>query len=297
MSTQSSSSRRAPIRQTSPMREWSSFKFNGFTMEGYSRAADRTFLYIAELKLGLDAGGVCGRQARWTFLTHGHDDHSKDIVWVSAREGSQIYCPTQIVPFIENHIKHSVQLNDCKPFDTSNVPFTLHGLLPGDEFEFNYRWSVRAIECFHKVPSIGFAVREKRSKLKPEYSALTGAEIAVLRKAGTVVSQDMLIPTFVFLGDTGIEVFKDEYLWEFPYVICECTFLWGEEELARTFVDGHIHWSQLWPIVVQQPQTHFVLTHFSHRYSVEEIVTFLDAECDRLHLSNVTIFAGNYVGA
>lgn len=89
----------------------------------------------------------------------------------------------------------------------------------------------------------------------------------------------------------------DQSIFEFPHVICECTWLFGEDELLRTAVDGHVHWEQLWPIIKAHPKTHFILTHFSHRYTVPEIVEFLDTACDKLEINNVTVFAGNYTGA
>jgi ribonuclease Z len=162
------------------------------------------------------------------------------------------------------------------------------------------KWSVRIIQCFHKVPSIGYAVSEIRQKLKPEYVGRSGVELAQLRKAGEQISQEVSLPKFVFLGDTSTQVFNDEVLvtdaqsiFEFPHVICECTWLFGADELVRTAVDGHVHWEQLWPIIKAHPNTHFILTHFSHRYTVPEIVEFLDSACDNLEISNVTIFAGH----
>lgn len=68
-----------------PEREWKKYALGpNWTMVGYSRAADRTFFYIPELKLGLDAGGCRGRQPDYTFITHTHIDHSIDS-WYIAR--------------------------------------------------------------------------------------------------------------------------------------------------------------------------------------------------------------------
>lgn len=291
----STGSRRAPVRKISPSREWSITQLGkGFTLEGYSRAAEKTFLYIPEMKLGLDCGTVSGRQPQYTLLTHGHDDHSRDIPWVSQKENAQIWSPKRLVPYLENFIKYSAEVNFCEPFDRSYRSYTIHGVDAGEEFELNDRFSIKVIQCFHSVPSIGYAIREKRSKLKPEYHGMPGAEIAKLRKSGVQVSENLLVPFFVFLGDTSVKVFQDEYIFQFPYVICECTWIFGEDELERTEVDGHVHWDLLWPIVQSHPNTHFILTHFSLRYSVEEIVDFLETECDRLEIINVTIFTGTY---
>jgi ribonuclease Z len=68
----------------SPNRVWKKYKLNNqTTICGYSRAADRTFFHLPEMRMSLDAGGCRGRQPDFVFVTHAHNDHSMDV-WYMA---------------------------------------------------------------------------------------------------------------------------------------------------------------------------------------------------------------------
>jgi ribonuclease Z len=67
-----------------PNREWKKYKISDhYTMCGFSRAADRTFFHLPELRMSLDAGGCRGRQPDFVFITHAHNDHSMDVWYIS----------------------------------------------------------------------------------------------------------------------------------------------------------------------------------------------------------------------
>lgn len=73
----------APVTKN-PARDWKKCTINQqYSMLGYSRAADRTFFFVPELKMGLDAGGSRGRQPDYVFLTHSHIDHSADLWYLA----------------------------------------------------------------------------------------------------------------------------------------------------------------------------------------------------------------------
>mmetsp|Transcript_77440 Transcript_77440/g.173325 ORF Transcript_77440/g.173325 Transcript_77440/m.173325 type:complete len:477 (-) Transcript_77440:197-1627(-) len=61
-----------------------------------------------------------------------------------------------------------------------------------------------------------------------------------------------------------------------PTVVVECSFLGAagmteEESEAEAILRGHLSWSQLRPVVLANPQTTFVLVHFSERYTDGDI--------------------------
>ena len=77
--------KRAECVTENPSRDWKKVLINGkWTAMGYSRAADRTFLGVPTLKMGLDAGGCRGRQPDFVFVTHSHIDHAIDL-WYMAQ--------------------------------------------------------------------------------------------------------------------------------------------------------------------------------------------------------------------
>jgi hypothetical protein len=70
------------------------------------------------------------------------------------------------------------------------------------------------------VPSVGYAFWQTRNKLKEEYKSLQGKEIAALKKQGTVVTEDVVDPLFVFTGDTSIKLFEtNNSLFDYPVII------------------------------------------------------------------------------
>lgn len=63
-----------------PFRQRKTWRIPGtaLTLTGYSRANDKTFFHIPELRCALDAGLAKGRQTESVLLTHTDLDHSKD---------------------------------------------------------------------------------------------------------------------------------------------------------------------------------------------------------------------------
>ncbi|MFE7777067.1 MBL fold metallo-hydrolase [Streptomyces sp. NPDC057445] len=290
----------APARQAAhpdrlerghPFRQWKTWRIPGteLTLTGYSRANDKTFFHIPELRCSLDAGLCEGRQVETVFLTHTHHDHSKDLDHLASRPaGADIHLPAAAVPYVESYLRASAELNHGAAFDPALAANgRLHGVRDGDEFTFGRRGHhVRVVECDHKVPCVGYAFSERRKALLPEYEELRrslvqegrGAEfgrmVAQRRAAGEEVEREVRRPLFAFLGDTHVSVFeRNPWLFEYPVVITECTYL-DDAELDRADRVGHTVWSRLRPVVEAHPETLFVLTHFSLRHSDQDVLEF-----------------------
>lgn len=125
--------------------------------------------------------------------------------------------------------------------------------------------------CSHTVPCVGYGFFEKRTKLRSDFVGLNGKQIQELKKQNVSVTEEIFHPLFAFFGDTTPEVFVKTTLWrQMPVVICECTFLDGEQSDDK----GHTHWSGLRPIVEENPHITFILIHFSLKHKREEIFRF-----------------------
>ncbi|BCB89531.1 hypothetical protein Psuf_068440 [Phytohabitans suffuscus] len=62
--------------------------------------------HVPELRRGLDAGLVEGRQVETVLLTHGHLDHAKDLDFLAAWEaGVDIFLPTDLMPYVVDHLR------------------------------------------------------------------------------------------------------------------------------------------------------------------------------------------------
>ncbi|MEU0392176.1 MBL fold metallo-hydrolase [Streptomyces sp. NPDC006208] len=283
------------LEQGHPFRQWKTWRIPGteLTLTGYSRANDKTFFHIPELRCSLDAGLCEGRQVDTVFLTHTHHDHSKDLDHLAAKaSGADIHLPAAAVPYVETFLRASAELNHGAAYDPALAgTYRLHGVRDGDEFTFGRRGHhVRVVECEHKVPCVGYAFSERRKALLPEYEELRrslaaegrGAEfgriVAQRRKDGAEVEQEVRRPLFAFLGDTHVSVFeRNPWLFEYPVVITECTYL-DDSERERADRVGHTVWSRLRPVVEAHPQTLFVLTHFSLRHSDQDVLAFFRNE-------------------
>jgi ribonuclease Z len=280
-----------------PFRQWKTWRIPGtdFTLTGYSRANDKTFFHIPELRCGLDAGLCEGRQVDTVLLTHTHHDHVKDLDFLATRPGTDIYLPAAAVSQTESFLRASAELNHGPAYDPALAgTYRLHGVRHNDEFRFGRRaHHVRVVECEHKVPCVGYAVSEVGKALVPEYEELRrsltadgrggefGRIMARRRKEGAVVEQEVLRPLFAFLGDTHVNVFeRNPWLLTYPVIITECTFL-HDTELERADRVGHTVWSRLRPVVEAHADTLFVLTHFSLRHSDRDVLDFFDGTGDK----------------
>ncbi|WP_214321727.1 MBL fold metallo-hydrolase [Nonomuraea sediminis] len=282
-----------------PFRQWKTWRIPGaeLTITGYSRANDKTFFHLPELRCSLDAGLCEGRQVDTVFLTHTHHDHAKDLDYLAAKaSGTDVYLPAAAVPYVESYLRASAELNHGAGYDPELAKgCRLHGVRQDDEFAFGRRGHhVRVVECEHKVPCVGYAFSERRKALLPEFEELRrslggefGRIIAQRRKEGVQVEHEVRRPLFAFLGDTHVNVFeKNPWLFDYPVVITECTYL-DDAELDRADRVGHTVWSRLRPVVEAHPETLFVLTHFSLRHSDREIVDFFRQTA----LDNVVLWA------
>ena len=295
-----------------PFRQWRTWTIpgTGLTLTGYSRANDKTFFHIPELNCCLDAGLCEGRQPEKVLLTHTHGDHVADLEFLAGRaQGADIYVPRDTLGYVERYILARRELNHAAPFDPSLAAETrLHPVEAGDTLSVGKRdaYQVEVFDCIHKVPCVGYGFSRRETRLLPELAALRerlaaegrlgefGREMAQRRKAGAAVEETILVPAFAFVGDTHASLFaQSPALLRYPVLITECTFL-SESERERADRVGHTLWSQLRPFVVANPQTTFVLIHFSLRHSDQQVIEFFEEEVAAAppgELDNLVIWA------
>jgi len=279
-------------RMTSSMehfdqRTWK-FPHCKFTLHGHSRSAHSTCFFIPELGWALDGGLPIHKDVDYVFVTHGHLDHSFNIPFMlSRKQVMNVFVPPGTAHFFQNFMVSSFKLNDATD-DIHDRHYTINTAETNVMFEIggHQKYTMRAINCVHSVPCVGYYFYEKRTKLKEEYRAMSGAEIGKLRKSGVDVSEHVDFPLFAYLGDTTTEVFeKNPDVFSFPVIITECTFL-GESYAEEAVSRGHTCWTTLFPYVQKNPQITFVLIHFSLRYSNNEILKFFES----FNLKNIVVW-------
>lgn len=275
------------------------------TMHGWSRSMAGTGFYIPELKWMLDCGISNLACPTHVFVTHGHMDHSMELVgasvasWMLWRIPTQVYCPAELTGFVKSYIHSGLQMNFLAPVTTDSAhdagcpepyasrdlpwPVDIHGCSPAQPARpvdaMKAQLQVEVFQCDHSVPTVGYGFFRMTQRLAPEYQGLPGKEIARLRREGTKgVVVPTRVPAFAFLGDTTAAVFDtavNPTLLDYPCVIVECSFL-HPEHLADAAARKHMHWATLAPVVAANPATTFVLIHFSLRYTDGDIHAFFN---------------------
>jgi ribonuclease Z len=217
----------------------------------------------------------------------------------------QIYLPATAAPFVDRFLQAHLAMIECNPttatstdtnndsmVESPNLLYELCPVVPGQEIVMaggkkggGSEYVIRIVECFHRIDCVGYSMlRRYQGKLLPQYAELPGPEIGRLKKEGVVMQERIEESVLVFLGDTTHEVFeKDaEMLQQHHTIMVECTFINIKDEdddkvkqsHARAQESQHMHWDNLRPIVQSHPDTHFLLIHFSLKYSALRIRRF-----------------------
>jgi len=278
------------------------------TLRGHSISAEKSGFYIPEWRLFLDAGIQSPFSPELIFVSHGHSDHSFALPMLlkNITTFPSVFVPPGTAVHYENFVR-SVEAVSSDGQDRTGpgcrreytlrefqTPTVLAPSLP--------TITAVPVPTVHSVRSVGVAFFETRRKLKPEFSHLPGKEIAALSKlhGATHVMAEVQVPLLVDTGDTTTEVFsvsQNARMFAdnvFPYIITECTFVDGiVSSSASAGADGgeppaddslsackranecqHTCWSQLEPWVRKMPMTTFIVTHFSARYALSDVVAF-----------------------
>lgn len=256
-----------------------SYKFRDFTLVGTSVAAHGTGFYIPELKIAFDAGVVsCAQQPESVLITHCHIDHCHYINhFGSMLKKPLYYVPNECVDYLEEYLYTQKKLS--KYHDESMKKLTPDHITVGvsDKESYpikrgNINYMIDIIKCEHSVPSVGYGISETRKKLLQKY---IGVPINIIKNTDNKeLYYEKKVKKICFLGDTNINVFKNSpQILEYPIVIVECTFL-EASELKNAHKKFHICWTELEQIVRDNPDTTFVLIHFSNKYKNDYIEKF-----------------------
>ena len=247
---------------------------DGLTIEGYSRAAVQSYWRIPELKLGFDLGG-----SPWDFMnlptifiTHAHLDHMAALpVFVARRRMMKMEPPTIYLP--EENVEWADRLLKVwQKLDRGRMVCNLIGVKAGQEIELSRDHLVTVFATEHTVPSVGYLVWQRRKKLKPQYSTLTGNQIRDLRLSGEEVTLEARTPLVCYTGDTsppGLDNYPP--LFDAKILITELTFFRPEHRKEKIYKFGHMH---LDDIIERADKFHnelIIAMHFSTRYATNQI--------------------------
>ncbi len=254
------------------------------TIRGVSVGGVYTSLAVPELGVLFDLGMPLRSTATldtW-LLSHGHADHIGAIaaqLGIRALHGKtsppRLLLPREIVDDVTEALTALTKLQRW-PMQVIAVP-----MQAGDEVQVRGDLFARAVQTFHPVPSLGYVLLRKISKLKPELVGLPGAEIAALRRAGENVSVIEERFELGYATDTLISALDHApELLQCTTLILESTFLDGRKSRDAARAGCHIHLDEIIERAddfMHPDLRHLVLMHFSQLYAPHEIDGLLRA--------------------
>jgi ribonuclease Z len=192
--------------------------------------------------------------------------------------------PARIAPQVE------ALLNAAGALDGQVIPRRVIALEPGQEQPLGKGRFLRAFETFHRVPSQGYTVWERRSRLKPEFRGLPGGKLGELRRQGVSIDEPLCVPLLSFTGDTRVEVLeRTPELQQTECLVIEASFLDELVPPPQAREMGHIHLDELIQRAALLPSHDVVLSHFSGRYSAADVSRIVkgrlpDALCESVRI-------------
>eukprot|EP00190_Bangiopsis_sp_CCMP1999_P002752 CAMPEP_0198732002 /NCGR_PEP_ID=MMETSP1475-20131203/33266_1 /TAXON_ID= ORGANISM="Unidentified sp., Strain CCMP1999" /NCGR_SAMPLE_ID=MMETSP1475 /ASSEMBLY_ACC=CAM_ASM_001111 /LENGTH=241 /DNA_ID=CAMNT_0044495033 /DNA_START=17 /DNA_END=742 /DNA_ORIENTATION=- len=212
-------------------------------------------------------------------FTHAHMDHIGGIgMHIATRSMRKMTPPTYLVP---EEIREDVDglIRAFAKLDGSQWRYTLKSLPPDGKAThlLGKGRLLRTFQTYHTVPSQGYLLYSEKKKLLDEYSSLSSKEISELRRQGVEVSRPFLTPEIAVPGDTTIDVLEAEQdVRRAALLVLEITFIDNASSVqdARRF--GHIHLDEVVEKAHLFQNKAVLFTHFSARYSEDEISEALD---------------------
>jgi len=240
---------------------------DNITILGYSLAGEETVVAAPEFNVCFDIGRAPQEiiSIDHVLLTHGHMDHAAGIAYYFSQRNflgcpaGTMLLPARLADPVERLMRVWAQI-EGHPSPANIVPME-----PQQTYPLRRNLLVRAFGVVHGPGALGFAVIEKRHKLKPEFARYSGQELAALKQQGVQIEFDLEVPMIAYCGDTAAGDFLDlPYVSQSRIVILECTFF-EPDHLVRAREGNHLHAQDL-PAVMQRLQSqHVLLMHLSRR--------------------------------
>ena len=244
-----------------------------FFIEGGSRAGYETWFRVRELGVALDIGRCPDPivSMAHVFVTHAHLDHAAGVAWYAAQRKLQgmdvgtVYVPAESRDGFEELLAVQRKLTG------STLPLNIVGLGVGEEVRVGRNLLVRAHEASHRVAARAYELIDVRHHLREEFFGRTTEEIGRLRHEGVQVDEPYGRSLLFYTGDTDRGILEqNEALFRSEVLMIECSFLQdGHQDRAAKY--RHIHIDDIADFAGRFENEHIVLTHFSRRYSRDEI--------------------------
>jgi len=256
----------------------------GIEIEGVSIAGHESFYKVPALRALLEFGRAPEDTVgyRTIYLSHGHLDHAAGLAHHASRRRlgglppPRVFAPQESAPDLEAWLAACERLERVR-YGVEVVPAVL-----GESVRIRNDLQVRFLPGRHRVPAVAYLFSEVRHKLKEEHASLSGHKIAALRERGVEVTRLEELPVLAYTGDCGPEIFQAApELFNARILLIECSFLLPEDvDRARAY--EHLHLQDFLDHADRFENEAIVMTHFSLRYTADQVRASLQALPDRL---------------
>lgn len=253
----------------------------GHVFEALSIGGIETCFQLPSFDCCLDIGRCPGSAVARSrlLLTHAHMDHAAGLpYYVSMRSmqgqsAPKIYCPASVRETLQQI------LDAWSTLDSDASRCELIGVEPGARMPLSGdRW-FETFASSHRVDTIGYLLIRQRRKLKAHLHGMDGTEIAARVRSGEEIHDVIEIDEVCFPGDTGIEVVdREPRVRKARLLLLECTFIGERPGRSWAKRSGHIHLEDIAERAEHFENEAILLTHFSKRYSPQQIREAVDAQ-------------------
>lgn len=266
-----------------------------FRIEGLSIAGEESCVHLPEFDIAFDIG-LCPRAAlpsNYVALTHGHMDHAAALSYYFSQRSFQgmgtgtVLCPKELAMPIHRLMEAWVDI------EQQRTPYNVIAMEPDQEQEVKNNHYLRAFETVHTVPSLGYTLIEKRSKLKEEFAGLPQERLVELKKKGEDITQTLMIPLICYTGDTawGKHFERDDVLGA-KVLITECTFM-EQGHRKRAGIGKHLHLDHIIDLLERSTAEKIILTHLSRRTHIGLVRKAIEQNVPAEHRDRLLVLMDN----
>ena len=273
-------------------REFFTLPTEHFTIEGRSRAGHETWFRIRELGLALDIGRCPDEVIHLPhiFVSHAHLDHSAGIPFYAGQRRLQRLPAGRVYVPEESAVDMRALMALHERMEGTGYEIEIVGMAENQVVPLGRTHRVRAHRATHRVAARAWEVMETRHHLKKEFAGMEGPQLAKLRQDGVALTEDVQYPVLFYTGDTDRGIFEqNDAIFKARVLMIECSFVMaGHQQRAAEY--RHIHFDDLVDFKDRFENDLILLTHFSRRYSRQEIRDEIRRRCpevlrDRIRLA------------